>query len=113
IGHAVVAGGGGIFEVAGSGLVPADDRTVTASELDWMGRLAAEPGLTTPFILLQCDDAPTRWRREMQRAAEWRRRGAQVVPLIAGRPFGIIWNWEVRHPFSFRDTYRSIAHLAL
>jgi N-acyl-D-aspartate/D-glutamate deacylase len=113
LGHAVVAGGGGVFEVARSGLVPADDPAVTASELDWMGQLADETGLTTTFILLQCDDAPARWREELTRAAEWRRRGARVVPLIAGRPFGIIWNWEVRHPFSFRDSYRSIAHLPL
>ncbi|MGE0796422.1 MAG: amidohydrolase family protein, partial [Acidimicrobiia bacterium] len=113
LGHAVDAGGGGVFEVARTGLVPADDPAMTAAELDWMGRLAGETGLTTTFILLQCDDAPTRWREEMDRAAAWRRRGARVVPLVAGRPFGIIWNWEVRHPFSFRDTYRSLAHLPL
>ncbi|HEY2331712.1 MAG TPA: amidohydrolase family protein [Acidimicrobiales bacterium] len=113
LGRAVVAGGGGVFEVAGSGLAPADDADTTRAELDWMGQLASATGLTTTFIVLQCDDAPTRWRTEMDRAADWRRRGARVVPLIAGRPFGIIWNWEVRHPFSFKDSYRAIAGLPL
>jgi N-acyl-D-amino-acid deacylase len=113
LGHAVVDGGGGVFEVAGSGLAPSDDPTMTAHELDWIGRLASDTGLTTTFILLQCDDAPTRWRDELDRAVEWRRRGARVIPLIAGRPFAVIWTWGVRHPFSARPSYRAVAHLPM
>jgi N-acyl-D-aspartate/D-glutamate deacylase len=49
----------------------------------------------------------------MHRAAAWRASGAPVTPLIAGRPFGVIWGWDVRHPFVARPTYRAIAHLPL
>ena len=111
--HAVVAGGGKIFEVAGSGLAPIDDPELSAREVDGIGRLAAATGLTATFVLLQCDDAPTRWRDDLDRAAAWRSRGARVVPLIAGRSAGVLWSWAVRHPFSARPTYRALAHLAM
>jgi N-acyl-D-amino-acid deacylase len=113
LGDAVVAGGGNVFEVAGSGLVPTDDPAMTARELDWMGRLASETGLTTTFVLLQCNDAPTRWRDDLARAAEWRSRGAAVIPLIAGRSAGVLWTWDVRHPFASRPSCRAISHLPL
>ncbi|HEX5587497.1 MAG TPA: amidohydrolase family protein [Acidimicrobiia bacterium] len=111
LGRAVAAAGGANFEVAGSGLAPSDDPVITAHELDWIGRLADATGLTTTFILLQCDDAPTRWRDELAAAAAWRGRGAPVLPLVAGRPFGVLWTWAVRHPFSARPSYRAVAHL--
>ena len=111
--RAVVAGGGNIFEVAGSGLAPIDDPELSAREVDGIGRLADATGLTTTFVLLQCDDAPTRWRDDLDRAATWRDRGARVLPLIAGRSAGVLWSWCVRHPFSSRPSYRAIAHLAM
>ena len=113
IARATAAGGGRIFEVAGAGIVPADDPSVVAGEVDWMGRLAAETGLTTTFIILQHDQDPTRWRAEMDQARAWRERGARVLPLVAGRPFGVLLGWDVRHPFRLRPTYRSLAHLPL
>jgi N-acyl-D-aspartate/D-glutamate deacylase len=113
IGRAVAAGGGRVFEVAGAGLARSDDPAVVADELDWIGRLAADTGLSATFILQQCHDAPERWRREMADAARWRQRGARVTPLVAGRPFGVLWGWDVRHPFIARDSYRAVAHLPL
>jgi N-acyl-D-aspartate/D-glutamate deacylase len=113
LGGAVVAGGGRIFEVAGSGLAPIDDPALSAREVDGIARLAAATGLTTTFVLLQCDDAPTRWRDDLEGAAAWRDRGARVFPLIAGRSAGVLWSWGVRHPFSARPTYRAIAQLAM
>ena len=113
IGRAVAAGGGRVFEVAGSGLARSDDPVVVAGELDWIGRLAAETGLSATFILMQCHDAPDRWRHEMARAAAWRRRGASVTPLVAARPFGVLWGWDVRHPFLARPSYRALAALPL
>jgi len=113
IGRATAAGGGRVFEVAGAGIVPADDPAVVAAELDWMGQLAADTGLTTTFIVLQHDSDPTRWRTEMDRARAWRERGARVLPLVAGRPFGVLLGWDVRHPFRLRPTYRGLAHLPL
>jgi N-acyl-D-aspartate/D-glutamate deacylase len=110
---AVVAGGGKIFEVAGSGLAPIDDPHLSAAEVDGIGRLAEATGLTTTFVLLQCDDAPTRWRDDLARASSWRERGARVLPLVAGRSAGVLWSWGVRHPFSARPTYRAIASLPM
>jgi len=47
----------------------------------------------------------------MDAAAKWRARGAKVVPLVAGRPFGVLLGWEVRHPFRLRPTYEALDHL--
>jgi N-acyl-D-amino-acid deacylase len=113
LGHAVSEGGGRVFEVAGSGLARSDDPGVTHAELGWIGRLAGETGLSATFVLLQCHDAPERWRAEMAAAAAWRQQGACVIPLVAGRPAGVLWGWDVRHPFLARDAYRAVAHLPL
>src|SRR5258708_31952483 len=47
----------------------------------------------------------------MDAAAGWRARGANVVPLVAGRPFGVLLGWEVRHPFRLRPSYEAVDHL--
>ena len=113
IGRAVRAGGGGVFEVAAAGLARSDDPAVVTNELDWLGRVAADADLNASFILLQCHDAPDRWRGQLAEAARWRDRGVRVTPLVAARPFGVLWGWDVRHPFMARDSYRAIAHLPL
>lgn len=111
IARAVRAGGAPVFEVAPAGLTPWDDRKVVAREMDWMGRLAAETGLTVTHEVLQQHGDPDRWRKEMDEARAWRTRGARVIPLIAGRPFGILLGWQVRHPFRWRPTYEAIHNL--
>ncbi len=113
IAKAVRAGGGSIFEVAGAGIAPTDDPEIAAKEMDWIGALALETGLTATFIVLQDGQSPDRWRSAMDAAADWRERGASVVPLIAGRPFGILFGWDVRHPFKLRPSYEAVAHLPL
>jgi N-acyl-D-amino-acid deacylase len=113
IGEAMLAGGGGIFEFAPAGLARRDAPAVVAAEFEWIGRLAAETGLPTTFIELQAQDAPDRWRIEMDQAAAWRGRGASVTPLIAGRSGGVLWGWDVRHPFGTRPSYLALADLPL
>jgi N-acyl-D-amino-acid deacylase len=113
IAKGLAAGGGGIMEVAPSGLARSDEVAVAAAEFEWIGRLAADTGLSTTFISIQGRHAPDRWRIEMQQAARWRADGIMVTPLIAGRPSGLMWGWDVRHPFMARDSYRAIAHLPL
>jgi N-acyl-D-aspartate/D-glutamate deacylase len=81
--------------------------------MDWIGALSQETGLTTTFIALQDFQEPSRWRTAMTAAAAWRERGAKVVPLVAGRPFGILFGWDVRHPFQLRPSYEALAHLPL
>jgi N-acyl-D-aspartate/D-glutamate deacylase len=109
--RAVRDGGGRIFEVAPAGIMPTDDPAVVARESDWMGRMAAETGLTATHIVIQQQSDPQRWRREMAASAEWRRRGARMIPLVAGRPFGVLMAWELRHPFRFRPSYEALRHL--
>jgi N-acyl-D-aspartate/D-glutamate deacylase len=111
IARAVRDGGGRVFEVAMAGIVPGDDADVTKRELDWIGNMALDTGLTATFIVLQHNQDPLRWREEMERAAEWRTKGAKVVPLVAGRPFGVLFGLEVRNPFRLRPSYEAIAHL--
>ena len=111
IAKAVKEGGGRIFEVAMAGITPNDDKDVTERELDWIGTMAMETGLTATFIVLQHTQDPRRWRAEMDRAAQWRDKGAKVVPLVAGRPFGVLFGLEVRNPFRLRPSYEAIAHL--
>ncbi len=113
IGRAVAGGGGRLFEVAASGLARSDDPAVVAGEVGWIGRLAEETGLSMTFILLECHDEPTRWRQQMREAAAWRARGAVVHPLVAARPFGVLYGWEVRHPFTARAAYRAVAALPI
>lgn len=113
IARGVADGGGAILEIAPSGLARSDDPAVVAEEFEWIGRLAAASGLATTFALLQGHHVPDRWRAEQQAAARWRASGARVTPLIAGRQFGILWGWDVRHPFMARDSYRALAHLPL
>jgi N-acyl-D-amino-acid deacylase len=113
IARAVRDGGGRIFEVAAAGITQLDDPSVVATELDWIGRMAIETGLTATFIVLQHNEVPNRWRDEMNAAAQWRERGGNVVPLVAGRPFGVLLGWDVRHPFRLRPTYEAIGGLPL
>ena len=113
IGKAFAEGGGRVFEVAGAGIDRGDDPAIVKTELDWLGALAAETGLTATFIVLQHDADPTRWRAEMDRMRDWRARGAKVIPLVAARPFGVLWGWDVRHPFVGRPSYEAVAHLPL
>ena len=111
IAKAVRDGGGRVFEVAMAGITPNDDEDVTRRELDWIGQMALETGLTATFIVLQHNQDPRRWREEMDRAAQWRKDGAKVVPLVAGRPFGVLFGLDVRNPFRLRPSYEALAHL--
>ena len=111
IAQGVRDGGGRIFEVAVAGIVPFDDAAVAKRELDWIGEMARQTGLTATFIVLQHNQDSTRWRTEMDAARAWRERGADVVPLVAGRPFGVLLGWDVRHPFRLRPSYEELDHL--
>ena len=109
----VAAGGRGILEFATAGLARSDAPDTVAAEFPWIGRIAEATGLPATWIALQAHDAPDRWRREMDQAAAWRERGVSVTPLVAGRSGGVMWGWDVRHPFITRSSYIAIAHLPL
>jgi len=113
IGKGMAAGGGGIFEVAPAGIARSDAPDTVADEFEWIGALAAATGLPTTFLELQAHNDPERWRREMDKAAAWNSSGLSVTPLVAGRSGGVLWGWDVRHPFLTRPSYVAIAHLPL
>jgi hypothetical protein len=96
-------GGGHIFEVAIAGIVPFDDAAV-ANELDWIGEMALQTGLTATFIVLHTPDS-NRWRNRWAQAGREAGRRADVV-RSSGRPFGVLLHgWDVRHPFRLRPSY--------
>jgi N-acyl-D-amino-acid deacylase len=113
IAQGVAAGGGGILEFATAGLARSDAPDTVEEEFGWIARIVRASGLPATWIALQAHDAPDRWRREMDQAAAWREAGVPVTPLVAGRSGGVMWGWEVRHPFITRPTYTTIAHLPI
>ncbi len=113
LGEAVAAGGGHIFEVAPTGLFGRDDPSIIAGEVHWMGQVAERTGLSVTFIMLQTHHDPDRWRAESEAAAEWRAKGANVIPLVAARSASILYGWDIRHPFMAKPSYKALAHLPL
>lgn len=66
-------------------------------------------GIDVTFLVLQNRPQPTLWRRQLEIAAEANAHGAQLVPQIAGRPFGMLVGFSCYHPFLRRPTYRALA----
>jgi N-acyl-D-amino-acid deacylase len=104
---AVVAGGGGLFEVAPQGLE--FDAPVFASEVDWMRRMAHRTGLPVTFAMLQNELSPTAWRSALDVVDAANAQGARMHPQVAARPFGMMIGWASYHLFGSRPTYRSLA----
>ena len=89
IGSALGEAGTGVFELAplGSAGEMLED---AAKEVDWMRRLSAATGRPVSYVLLQQDDDPELWRRELAASLDACAEGAQLFPQIAGRPTGIL-----------------------
>ncbi len=89
IGSALGDAGTGVFELAplGSAGEMLED---AAKEVDWMRRLSAATGRPVSYVLLQQDDDPELWRRELAASLDACAEGAQLFPQIAGRPTGIL-----------------------
>jgi N-acyl-D-aspartate/D-glutamate deacylase len=108
IARAVRDGGGGVFELAPAGAA-GEDILAPQKEVAWMSKLAAETGLPVSYALLQVDAAPELWRELMDESMAARDRGANLVPQVACRPFGVLVGFGTNHPFSARPTYRRLA----
>src|SRR6185503_16929127 len=72
IGKALAAAGRGVFEVA------------------CMVRLSAAIARPVSFLRMQTDDEPDAWRRLLALADEAAGQGANLVPQVAARPFGML-----------------------
>ena len=59
-------------------------------EVDWMRRLSAAIDRPVSFALLQVDDDPELWRKQLAASLEACAEGAELFPQIAGRPTGFL-----------------------
>ena len=81
--------GTGVFELAPLG--SAGEMLEDAwQEVDWMRRLSAAIDRPVSYVLLQADDDPELWRKQLAASLEACAEGAQLYPQIAGRPTGIL-----------------------
>ena len=99
IGRALARSGKGVFEVAPAG-VAGEDLVAPQKEVDWMCRLADEIDRPVTWLMLQNNMAPDDWKELMERSAAAQDAGHQVIPQVAGRPFGVLLGLQTRHRFT-------------
>ena len=117
IGAALAAAGHGVFEVAEAGvggMAAGDGAGAAVAEMAWMEELARAIKRPVSFLLLQNDNAPDEWRELLALSDAAARRGANLVPQVASRPFGMLAGHQSRvNPFAARPTYLELARLPL
>ncbi len=89
IGAALAEARTGVFELApiGSAGEALGDAWL---EIDWMRRLSAAIERPVSYVLLQVDDDPELWRKQLAASLEACAEGAMLFPQIAGRPTGLL-----------------------
>jgi N-acyl-D-amino-acid deacylase len=116
IGRALARAGRGVFEVAEAGTgggTSGDPPGAAEAEAAWMARLSAAIGRPVSFLVMQYDDDPEAWRRLLALADDAAGQGANLVPQVAARPFGMLAGHQSRvNPFADRPTYRALATLS-
>lgn len=107
IADALIAGGGGIFEIAPEVLPDGGDQPTMgmAEELQWMGDLALRTDLKVTFLLLQYMTMPDAWKQALDYSSEILDKGGYLRPQIAARPFGMMVGWTGYHFFTKRPTF--------
>ena len=108
---ALVAGGGGLFEVAPEVLPDGGDQPTMGmtEELQWMGDLAMRTNLKVTYLLLQYATMPNTWKEALEYSTEILAKGGYLRPQIAARPFGMMIGWSGYHPFTKRPTFIELA----
>jgi N-acyl-D-aspartate/D-glutamate deacylase len=89
IGAALADAGTGVFELAPLGVANEhlEDPWV---EVDWMRRLSAAISRPVSFALLQVDEDPELWRKQLAASLEACAEGAELYPQVAGRATGLL-----------------------
>ena len=108
IGAALAEAGAGVFELApiGSAGELLGDAWL---EVDWMRRLSAAIERPVSYVLLQVDDDPDLWRKQLAASLEACAEGAQLYPQIAGRPTGLLTGHHATYClFSDIPAYREL-----
>jgi N-acyl-D-amino-acid deacylase len=117
IGRALAAVGRGVFEVAEAGTggrAAGDPDGAAEAEVAWMARVSAAIERPVSFLVMQSEEDPEGWRRLLALADEAAAQGAELVPQVAARPFGMLAGHQSRvNPFADRPTYRTFASLPL
>ena len=105
LGEAVVAGGGGMFQMTGH-------HVDMAEEFPWMRRLAAELGCSVSFNLLQTDQKPQLWQQMLELLDGVEADDVPIWAQVAGRPNGILMTWAgTAVPFMPYPAYMPLHHL--
>jgi N-acyl-D-aspartate/D-glutamate deacylase len=117
IGAALGDAGHGVFEVAEAGvggMTAGDGSGAAVREMVWMTELARRIRRPVSFLLLQNDAAPDEWRELLRLADAAAGQGAELVPQVAARPFGMLLGHQSRaNPFAALPSYAALASLPL
>ncbi len=107
IGEALSKAGHRVFSLA-------SDMGDLDHEFAWMSEISRRAGVPVTYQVLQPDFAPELWREWIDRGVAANRRGAWLVPQVAGKPTSIMVGFEsTTHPFAQHRAYQAIAHLPL
>ncbi len=111
LGRAVGRAGKGVFEVAPAG-VAGEDLVAPRKEVEWICRLAAEIGRPVTWLMLQNNFAPDDWKELMILSSAAQDAGLEVIPQVAGRPFGILVGLSTRHRFQPLPSFEPLTSLS-
>jgi N-acyl-D-aspartate/D-glutamate deacylase len=100
-----------VFEVAPAGLA-GEDLVAPKKEIDWICRLADDIGRPVTWLMLQNLVQPDEWKELMTRSQEAQDAGHQVIPQVAGRPFGILIGLSTRHRFKEMPSFAPLKDLS-
>jgi N-acyl-D-aspartate/D-glutamate deacylase len=107
IGEALGKAGHRVFSVA-------SDMRDLDHEFAWMSEISVRAGVPVTYQVLQADFAPDLWREWIDRGVAANRRGAWLVPQVAGKPTSLMVGFQsATHPFAHHRAYQEIAHLPL
>lgn len=111
IGRAMARAGKGVFEVAPAGLA-GEDLVAPKKEIDWICRLADDIGRPVTWLMLQNMVEPDEWKELMDRSQAAQDAGHQVIPQVAGRPFGVLMGLATRHRFKDMPSFAPLRDLS-
>ena len=107
IGEALGKAGHRVFSVA-------SDMRDLDHEFAWMSEISLRAGVPVTYQVLQADFAPDLWREWIDRGVAANRRGAWLVPQVAGKPTSLMVGFQsATHPFAHHRAYQEIADLPL
>src|SRR3984957_2903917 len=83
-------------------------------EFEWMSEISKRAGVPVTYQVLQADFAPELWREWIDRGGAANRKGAWLVPQVAGKPTSIMVGFQsATHPFSHHKAYQPLKDLPL